>query len=91
MRRVRSSKCGQTERNFRFNSDSVFTSTKHNANDSEIDTFIYLQILTCEAAAILPGNKTHCFCCLESLIEQDEKPIEEDEAAKLCENHQRGL
>src|SRR5947209_5693986 len=42
MRRVRSSKCGQTERNFRFNSDRVFTSAKHNAMTPRlIPLFIY--------------------------------------------------
>jgi hypothetical protein len=42
MRRVRSSKCGQTERNFRFNSDNVFTSAKLNAKTPRlIPLFIY--------------------------------------------------
>jgi hypothetical protein len=39
---VRSSKCGQTERNFRFNSDNVFTSAKLNARTPRlIPLFIY--------------------------------------------------
>ena len=46
MRRVRSSKCGQTERNFRFNSDSVFTSAKHNAMTPRlIPLFIYTALV----------------------------------------------
>src|SRR2546430_6839902 len=48
MRRVRSSKCGQTERNFRFNSDRVFTSAKHNAMTPRlIPLFIYSALVPC--------------------------------------------
>jgi hypothetical protein len=47
MRRVRSSKCGQTERNFRFNSDSVFMSAKHNAMTPRlIPLFIYTDLVS---------------------------------------------
>jgi len=51
MRRVRSSKCGQTERNFRFNSDNVFMSAKHNAMTPRlIPLFIYRALLLTDYA-----------------------------------------
>src|SRR5260370_31100709 len=52
MRRVRSSKCGQTERNFRFNSDRVFTSAKLNAMTPRlIPLFIYRALVSPVARA----------------------------------------
>src|SRR5437762_8372980 len=46
MRRVRSSRCGHTARNFRFSSAPVFMLAKHNTRTHELDTFIYLHCLT---------------------------------------------
>src|SRR5438876_1109327 len=65
MRRVRSSKCGQTERNFRFNSDRVFTSAKHNAMTPRLIPLFIYSALACLLERLDPstsadiGNSTN--------------------------------
>jgi len=57
MRRVRSSKCGQTERNFRFNSDSVFMSAKHNTMTPRLILLFIYRYLTLKVLLNVLGQR----------------------------------